>query len=67
MIFRGAVKMSMARLFVKALQIAVLLCIFAFPACAEPIYYIARIDLQQGVSCYCIGSPVFPSVIVPES
>lgn len=30
--------MSMARLFVKALQIAVLLCIFAFPACAEPIY-----------------------------
>lgn len=30
--------MSMARLFVKAVQVAVLLCIFAFPACAEPIY-----------------------------
>ena len=30
--------MSMARLFIKAVQVAVLLCIFAFPACAEPIY-----------------------------
>lgn len=30
--------MSMARLFVKVVQVAVLLCIFAFPACAEPIY-----------------------------
>ena len=30
--------MSITRLFIKVAQAAVLLCIFALPACAEPIY-----------------------------
>lgn len=29
---------SITRLFINVVQAAVLLCIFAFPACAEPIY-----------------------------
>ena len=40
MLFGGAVRMvrSITRLFINVVQAAVLLCIFAFPACAEPIY-----------------------------
>ena len=62
--------MSMARLFVKALQIAVLLCIFAFPACAEPIYSVNGNkflqDFQQDYADICRQAVLKPDVSLSE-
>lgn len=43
---------------------------FKFVKCLMCIFLhigFVRIDLQQEFSCYCLGSLVFPSVIVPKS